>query len=348
MSFAIALVCAACGSPDPETDPDASATVDAAVTTIDAVVVPDAFVATDAGSQDCDVPLDQPLTYTVVSGPGQSEDFTFDKDGGLLTITNGDLIRYTKDGQFQVIVPGVVLGNIHGDPTSHGFATLPDGDIIVADSGASQLVRVNPVSGSVTPLLGDLPFPNGVAVDQNGAIYATIIAGEPGSGAQWPKIDPVEAGVLIRVDADTGAYEIVARDMTLPNGLAFSPDYSTLHISSHWPGGFVYSFDTATDELTELVSGVGTDGSLDGIAVDNCGNVYVTEIGYGAVWRISEDGSDVDLVTSVVNDGFWIPNLHFGSGKGGWSSRYLYVIDYQSAQTYEVPIDVPGTQVAPQ
>ena len=63
-------------------------------------------------------------------------------------------------------------------------------------------------------------------------------------------------------------------------------------------------------------------GGLDGLNLDECGNLYVTELSPSMLWRFTEEGGDAELV--YTNGDGWIPNLHWGSGVGGWDPQVLY------------------------
>jgi len=89
-------------------------------------------------------------------------------------------------------------------------------------------------------------------------------------------------------------------------------------------------------------------GSLDGLNVDECGNVYVTDFVDGGVWMIREGGDGIaEVVASLPS--YWIPNLHWGNGVGGWETDVLYVADRGyggSSQLFELPIVVGGAPEA--
>ena len=76
-------------------------------------------------------------------------------------------------------------------------------------------------------------------------------------------------------------------------------------------------------------------GGFDGINVDICGNVYITEYGTGKIYRITPDG----VGTMVVDlPSFWIPNLRWGNGIGGWETDILYVTAYDRLYALEMGI----------
>lgn len=84
-------------------------------------------------------------------------------------------------------------------------------------------------------------------------------------------------------------------------------------------------------------------GGLDGLDVDECGNVYVTEYVTGVVYRVPEGGGTAEELFTLESE--WIPNLHWGSGAGGWDADRLYVMDRMTNGMYEVDVGVGGRPV---
>lgn len=79
-------------------------------------------------------------------------------------------------------------------------------------------------------------------------------------------------------------------------------------------------------------------GGLDGIGVDACDNVYVTEFVSGKIWRFGPEGGDPDEAVSLPSS--WIPNLHWGTGVGGWRTDALYVMDRDEGRVFELEVGV--------
>lgn len=80
--------------------------------------------------------------------------------------------------------------------------------------------------------------------------------------------------------------------------------------------------------------------NLDGVEVDACGNVYVTEYIAGILWRISPDGAKIDDIAHLR--ALWIPNLHWGNGQGGFRSDRLYVQNRDDGSLFELDVGVTG------
>jgi len=86
-------------------------------------------------------------------------------------------------------------------------------------------------------------------------------------------------------------------------------------------------------------------GWLDGLNVDVCGNVYVTEyVSGGAIWRFSEPGGTPELVVETGSS--WIPNMKWGYGQGGWETDVMYVMDRDSGGIFAVELGIPGKPTA--
>lgn len=110
---------------------------------------------------------------------------------------------------------------------------------------------------------------------------------------------------------------ILAKDLSWPNGLAFSPDYSKLYVSNSDPKNLIIkSYDVKDDgtlekgalffNATSLVND-NARGLLDGMKVDIYGNIFVA--GPGGVLVINPDGV---LIGRLRLDKL-VSNLAFGS-----------------------------------
>ncbi|MSQ02552.1 MAG: hypothetical protein EXR71_11810 [Myxococcales bacterium] len=84
----------------------------------------------------------------------------------------------------------------------------------------------------------------------------------------------------------------------------------------------------------------GEDGMLDGLNVDECGNVYATSYVAGKVWRWAGERGEPELVTDVRAS--WIPNLHWGNGVGGWRDDVLYMANRDNGSVYTLEVGIKG------
>ncbi len=279
-------------------------------------VPPDAAVPDAKPAVDCENLATLPVSYTTLTGFSGSEDFAFDAAGNLVSTGFQGITKQPKTGDATLFSP-----NVSG---TAGTRYLSNGDLVIADVGNDSLLRIT-TSGSPQTIVTGIQYPNGVEVDMENFVYVS----EHDQGNIW------------RVNPDTGEFSIIASGLYQPNGLSFSPDYRTLYVNS-FGGGTVHKV-TVDDEgnwSSPVLLGRVSDnfgGDLDGMAVDACGNVYVTEWIEGVVWRFSPDGMLEKVVTLPSQ---WIPNLHWGSGVGGWDKNILYVMDRDEGRVFELDLGI--------
>ncbi len=309
-----------CTSADPEPTPTATPTPEdtAIVTTAD--TAPPIPTADTGPSVDCSVPLPLPVQFVTGQGFGTAEDFDIDFQGRHISAPAGNLISFDPvTGETELISP-----NVGGTACTR---MLPSGDFVYCDVGNNALVLVDAATGAKTPIATGLQYPNGGEVDPEG--YA------------W--VAEQSAGRVRRVDPTTGESILVANNLNNPNGVIWGPGYQTLYVAS-FGGGTVWAIDRLGPETFDdprvLVQNPGFDGGFDGINVDECGNVYITEYVAGKVWRILEDGSQVDLVADLPSS--WIPNMRWGNGVNGWSETTLYVSDRNQGRMFGLQMGLRG------
>ncbi|HEY0711589.1 MAG TPA: SMP-30/gluconolactonase/LRE family protein [Polyangia bacterium] len=269
-----------------------------------------------------------PVTYKVKRGPKASEDFTFDREGNLVSVDNrsGNIFKSPFAGKPVLFAPTRFAGG------TAGTRMLPNGDLVVAEVGGGSLFRVNP-AGVKTRLASGFAYPNGIEIHLDGSIF----------------VADQENRRIVKVDPVTGKSTIFVSGPLLgaPNGVTFSQDYRILYIGD-FERGRVLAVDVNPDGTGAtprvLVARIG-DRQLDGMAVDECGNVYVDEYEAAKVWRVTPDGK-LSLAVDISKDSGWIPNMQWGSGIGGWDPNILYVSDREADVVYEVALGVKGKRVA--
>jgi sugar lactone lactonase YvrE len=83
----------------------------------------------------------------------------------------------------------------------------------------------------------------------------------------------------------------------------------------------------------------------DGMAVDECGNVYVADSGgVGAIVRIKPDGTQPTVV--VHRQGETLHNFMWGRGFGGWEADKLYIVSL-GVGLFEADVGVRGKAYGP-
>ena len=136
----------------------------------------------------------------------------------------------------------------------------------------------------------------------------------------------------------------MASDMNHPNGLAFSPDGSTLYVSNSRPDPHLHAYDVATDgtlgnsrRVDEMPYGPAgeLDGVPDGLKLDEAGNIFST--GPGGIWIWDADENLLGVLK--------LPELPANLGWGGEDNRTMYVTARTSV--YELTVKTPGIPVQP-
>jgi sugar lactone lactonase YvrE len=194
----------------------------------------------------------------------------------------GEIVAVDLDGNSEVVGQG---------PAGLGWSIdwLPDGRLLVTGEG---LMRRDP-DGSMVPHadlsgLGVAGF-NEIVVDGRGNIYINGGADfEPGAG---------EAPGIIALITPDGSVRRVADGIAFPNGMAVTPDNSTLIVAESFATRLT-AFDIADDgELSNRrawADGVGPDG----ICIDAEGAVWTGVGGFGEnlVGRVRDGGEVLERV----------------------------------------------------
>jgi sugar lactone lactonase YvrE len=203
-----------------------------------------------------------------------------DRSGVLMwvDIMAGAVHRYDpRSGADSVTEVGQPVGAI-APRTAGGYVlALRDGIAVMDDDGAL---------GVVSDVEKDVPANrfNDAKCDTAGRFWAGTMAFDVTPGA----------ATLYRIDPD-GTTAAMVRDVTLSNGLGWSPDDSTMYyIDSLAYGLDAFDFDVASGTLSSrrrlITCDPKTDGLPDGMAVDAEGNLWIAFYGSGAVRRYTPAG----------------------------------------------------------
>ena len=271
---------------------------------------------------DCSALPPGPFQLQKLSGPMASEDLGFDADGNVVGSNDKAIFRSKYGGSPQLFVPNF---NFRA-----GMRFLPSGDLLVNKDTTGQLVRIAP-DGTQTVVLNNLAYPNGMAVDQGGFAWVT----------------EHDADRVLRVDPYAKTYDVIAKGTVKnPNGICFSPDYTTVYVAGFSGVGTIYAFpvnpDGTVGQVHAFATKVGT-GWLDGIGVDVCGNLYIADYYATKIYRFPPDGSSYKtVVDGSKGNNVYLPNMDWGSGIGGWDAMKLYLPDGWNKGVFEVDVGVPG------
>ena len=220
-------------------------------------------------------------------------------DGGLSLVRD-----YQLAGTVGAILP------IQGDEgwllaAGRGFAHLsPDGSL-------RTLAEIAPAGRRM----------NDGACDPQGRVWAGTLADDFRAGG----------GALYRLDG-TGRTELMLRDLTISNGLGWSPDGGTMYLADSGPRVIhAFSFDGETGTISDgrvLVTVADEVGAPDGLTVDTDGDLWVAIYGGGRVHRYSPDGllREALLVpamqtTSCAFAGPGLNRLYVTTATEGWSDE---------------------------
>ena len=243
----------------------------------------------------------EPTSVAELSVARAHHDVIFDADGHLIGSDGFNLIRADLDDGWDVYAP-------MGGPVEQ-LAWLPNGDLVAAD--ASGLLRITADGGS-SRLTADEPT-YAVIVGPDGLVYSVTANG-------W----------IRRVDPATGEREDFVTVQAFPSVLAFSPDATRLYVGTTGTvdeSAAVFAVDLGPDlqptgDGYAFATGVG-EGFHDGIGVDSCGDVYVTDFSTKRLYRITPDGEP--SILKQWTDTSYGHGLEWGSGVGGFRSDALYM-----------------------
>jgi gluconolactonase len=251
-------------------------------------------------------------------------------DGALLfSSPNTNVIyRWTPGGAVSVFRPksgysGVDIGR-YAQPGSNGLTFDPQGRLTICQHGNRRVIRVEP-HGNITVLADAfagrrLNSPNDLVYRSDGTLYFT----DPPFGLPGTFDDPARelpfSGVF-RVNERDGV-RLVTDGLTGPNGLAFSPDERYLYVGN-WDLEHKVVMRYSADETGDLahgavffdMTGAPGDDAIDGLKVDEAGNVYAC--GPGGVWVIAPDGRHLDTIE--------LPEAPHNLAWGDADGRTLYV-----------------------
>jgi gluconolactonase len=229
-------------------------------------------------------------------------------DGYLLfSDPNANTIyRWTPDGALSIYraksgYRGLDVGT-YNQPGSNGLAIDPQGRLTIDEHGNRRVTRLE--KNGVLTVLADrydgkrFNSPNDLVYRSDGALYFT----DPPFGL--PKLfdDPRKelpySGVYCVID---GQVKLVARELTGPNGLAFSPDEKFLYVDN-WDEKrkVILRYQVArSGELHDPVvfldlTRVPGEQAFDGLKVDQRGNVYAA--GPGGLLVVSPQGKHLGTI----------------------------------------------------
>ena len=241
------------------------------------------------------------------------------RDGGYLLcsdIPKNSIIKWQEGkGKSVFLKPSGYTGK--GDrlrePGSNGLTLDPQGRLVVCDHGDRRVYRLEK-DGKTKTTLADryegkrFNSPNDLVYKSNGDLYFT----DPPYGLMvkgsedFPGQELDFCGVY-RLSKN-GTLTLLTKEMSRPNGLAFSPDEKILYVANSDPDKAVWmAFDVRDDgtlgtgrvffDATKSVRSK-KPGLPDGMKVDRRGNLFAT--GPGGVLVFAPDGTHLGTIATGV------------------------------------------------
>lgn len=218
----------------------------------------------------------------------------------------GNVVRqWAPDGKVtEILRPGGYDGNslpAGGYIGPNGMTADKDGAVLLCQHGNRRIVRITPdmkVTTVVDKFEGKkFNSPNDLVFRSDGSLYFT----DPPYGLPKGDDDPMKElkfnGVYRLAN---GKLQLLVKDLTRPNGIAFSPDEKTLYVANSEPKRFWMRYDVAANgsvsngKVFADVSAEKETGVPDGMKVDSLGNVYAA--GPGGLWVFSPDGKHLGTI----------------------------------------------------
>jgi sugar lactone lactonase YvrE len=244
----------------------------------------------------------------------------------------GEVLAVDLDGHKEVVarVPSLGLG------------FLPDGRLLIVSMREGRLLRREHDGSLVTHAdltsLSRRPW-NDLVVDGRGNAYVDNI------GFDFPGGEFAPAGILALATPEGGVRQ-VAEGLAFPNGMAVTPDNSTLIVAESY-GGRLTAFDIAADGiLSNQRMWASLDGAHpDGICLDAEGAVWYADVPAKRCVRVREGGE--------VLQTFELDRGCFACALGGPDKRTLFIVAAEfpvaasgaaarTGQVVEVEAPAPG------
>ena len=186
--------------------------------------------------------------------------------------------------------------------SANGLTLDTDGRLIMCEHGNRRISRVE-VDGTRTTLVDTyegrrLNSPNDATYSSDGWLYFT----DPGSALEGRDESPLrelDFNGIYRLSPE-GELELLYRDQSRPNGIALSPDESTLYVANSdenralWMAYDLDDSGVSNPRVFYDVTAEEAEGAPDGMKVDLSGNLFAT--GPGGVWVFAPDGTHLGTI----------------------------------------------------
>ena len=286
-----------------------------------------------------------PKIFKLAEGFQFTEGPVWFRDGGYLVFSDPNAntqYKYTPDGKLSVFrhpsgYSGADIAE-YGQPGANGVTLDPQGRLTINEHGNHRVTRLEK-DGSQTVLADSyqgkrLNSPNDLVYRSDGTLYFT----DPPFGLPKFFDDPRKelpySGVF---SIHQGKLQLISTDLQGPNGIAFSPGEKYLYVTN-WDDKrkVVMRYEANADGTVsngkvffDMTGAPGND-ALDGMKVDQEGNLYVT--GPGGLWVLSPEGKHLGTIVPPKEP----HNLALGDEDG----KTLYICALNGL--YRMQLNIPG------
>jgi Putative metal-binding motif/SMP-30/Gluconolactonase/LRE-like region len=288
-----------------------------------AAIFPGAYDVVDGVDNDCDGDLDEdvidcdnvptsPLSQTILNGPRGYHGLAIDEFGYIYGSDGSTLIKSDYAGKWSVFTPNM--------GACEQMTFMPDGDLAVVNSNNNIIQRINPKG--VPSLIASTNWIYGLIWGPDDMLYTA-------GNSQVMRVDPL-----------TGASELVVT-VNDAHTVAFNRDATTMYVGTV-SGSNLFAVEMDEDLVPTgpptLIASFG--GYLDGIVVDACGYLFITDYSTSAMYRVSPEG-DAETFADWQLTGYG-HGLIWGTGVGGWREDAVYVpLSYDGNKVKEVVVGIP-------
>jgi len=286
-----------------------------------------------------------PKLFKLAEGFQFTEGPVWVRDGGYLLFSDPNAntqYKYTGDGELSIFrTPSGYSGAdiaAYGQPGSNGLTLDRQGRLTINEHGNRRVTRLEK-DGSLTVLADRyegkrLNSPNDLVYRSDGTLYFT----DPPFGLPKFFDDPRKelpySGVY---SLRNGKLQLISTDLTGPNGIAFSPDERYLYVTN-WDDRkkVIMRYDSHDDGTVSNgrvffdMTGASGEDALDGMKVDQRGNLYVS--GPGGLWILSPEGEHLGTIIGPKHP----HNMAWGEEDG----KTLYLC--AQSGLYKMRLNIPG------
>jgi gluconolactonase len=336
--IASTVLATACGAPGPEAPTDNAHPKDAVASVGEPVI---GEIQRLDPRVDALIPADATIEklaegFIFIEGP------VWDRQNARLLFSDvrgNEIYQWTEADGASTFIDPVFEGDSTGKRTisSNGLTFDAEGRLIICEHGNRRISRVE-ADGTRSVVVeqyegGQLNSPNDAVYSSGGSLYFT----DPPYGLEGLEESPdreLDFNGVYRLSPE-GELTLLVRDQTRPNGIALSPDETTLYVANSdadnkaWMAYDLDDSGASNGRVFYDVNDQTAPGIADGMKVDTAGNLFAT--GPGGVWVIAPDGTHL----GTISTGEITANVGWGD-----DGRTLYLTS--STSLYRIRLTTEG------